>query len=256
MLRNVYLPLLVFGVSVSPAYAAPPGYQLSWSDEFDGNQLDMGKWTYLWPGKHDGAVRVPDAVSVQGGKMSISTYTKNGTHYTSFVASKLKQRYGYWEAAIDFHDASGVHSAFWLFSDSIGKIIGDPRNSGVEVDVIEHRAVNGYGKDIAGLSSMNLHWDGYGADHKHVGKDTPNAGLESGYHVYGLEWTPDSYSFFVDGKKLWQVAEPISQVPAYIILSSEVGAGGGWAGPVLPDYGPREKAVARMDVDYVRVYTK
>jgi beta-glucanase (GH16 family) len=94
---------------------------------------------------------------------------------------------------------------------------------------------------------MNLHWDGYGKDHKSAGTRTTIPVLTEGFHDYGLLWTKEQYIFYVDGKEVWRsTAGGVSQVPEYLKLSAEIGK---WGGDIskaeLPDY---------FEVDYVRVY--
>ncbi|UCD29171.1 MAG: glycoside hydrolase family 16 protein, partial [Planctomycetota bacterium] len=94
----------------------------------------------------------------------------------------------------------------------------------------------------------NLHWDGYGKEHKHTGSKSQHPGLQQGFHVIALEWMPDQYVIYVDGKEVWRTNEAVSHVEEYIILSLEVGK---WAGKIadakLPDY---------LYIDYVRVYQR
>jgi hypothetical protein len=95
--------------------------------------------------------------------------------------------------------------------------------------------------------NMALHWDGYGEDHMSEGEQFVIPGLSNGWHTFGLYWTPDVYVFYVDGEETWRTsAGGVSQVPAYVKLTDEVGE---WAGDIheadLPDY---------TLFDYVRVY--
>jgi beta-glucanase (GH16 family) len=69
----------------------------------------------------------------------------------------------------------------------------------------------------------------------------------TGFHTFGLLWTPEEYVFYVDGQETWRTqAGGVSQVPEYLLLSDEVGD---WGGDIetakLPD---------EFQVDYVRVY--
>jgi beta-glucanase (GH16 family) len=98
-----------------------------------------------------------------------------------------------------------------------------------------------------GKVTMNLHWDGYGKDHKSAGTNTTIRALIEGFHTYGLLWTPQECVFYVDGKEVWRTtAGGVSQMPEYLKLTEEIGA---WAGDLrkaeLPDH---------FEVDYVRVY--
>jgi len=92
----------------------------------------------------------------------------------------------------------------------------------------------------------NLHWDGYGVDHKHIGAQIPFAGIDKGFHTFGLEWTKDAYIFYVDGKETWRTSSAVSQRKEFMILSTELT---GWGGdPALGNF-PDE-----VGFDYVRVY--
>jgi beta-glucanase (GH16 family) len=92
----------------------------------------------------------------------------------------------------------------------------------------------------------NLHWNGYGANHKSTGKQVPIATIADGYHTFGLEWTKDVYVFYVDGQETWRSTSAVSQRNEYLILSTELT---GWGGdPALGNF-PDE-----VIFDYVRVY--
>jgi len=81
------------------------------------------------------------------------------------------------------------------------------------------------------------------------------ADAELAYHVYAVEWTPDTISYFVDQSKYFSVTNdhggsaswPFDQ-PFYIILNLAVG--GGWVG--APPAGLTFPIT--MSVDYVRAY--
>ncbi len=71
--------------------------------------------------------------------------------------------------------------------------------------------------------------------------------MSEGFHTFAVEWTPESYTFFVDGYKFYEVHEAISQIEEYIILSMEP---------------PQQEEISKMKlpdeyiIDYVRVYKK
>ena len=124
----------------------------------------------------------------------------------------------------------------------------------MEIDITEHRACDDAGKNLASRTLNNVHWDGYGKDHKSKGQMTDDLGLASGFHTYGLEWTKKGYRFFVDGKVTWTCPEPVSEKPQYIDLHCLVEPGG-WTGQVpAGGYGSRETTKTKMVVDYVRYY--
>jgi beta-glucanase (GH16 family) len=251
--------LLALALAVTPIHAEPPaGYTLKWADEFDGTQLDTAKWIHWLPGKRRQAMNVPEAVTVRDGLLTIATYTEGGKHFTGMISTKDKYEasYGYYEARIQWADAPGQWAAFWSQSPTMGKPVGDVATAGMEIDFVEHREVDHEGKRIAGKANFTLHWDGYGKDHKGKGHMTPELGLDKGFHIYGFEWTESAYRFYIDGKLRWEVKEPISKRPQFIILSSEVESGA-WSHTIpAGGYGDRTTSKTKLVVDYVRHYVK
>jgi hypothetical protein len=178
---------------------------------------------------------------------------------------KYMPRYGYVEARIEFDGSPGMWSSFWMQSDSMSYqppptgnpayTPYDPHRYGTEIDIVEHRSVNGYGCDISSQGTSSLLWDGY-AGHS-PGAQSAGGGLKSGvgdlsggFHTYGLEWTPDVQRFYYDDILVWTVNNltgdppgtpqggfsppcylaspspsvdgPVSNTNEYFILSSEV----------------------------------
>ena len=163
------------------------------------------------------------------------------------------QTYGYWEASIEFNDVPGMWSAFWIQTPTHGDPLGEPEVAGVEVDIIEHHATIA-GADTSDRAFTFVIWDGYGPETMTLLSFTENLGLATGFHTYGLLWTPQVWEFYVDDQLIWTVDAPISQVPEYMILSSEVEEGalpGSLPPGGLPD---RESSDVRMVVDWVRVW--
>jgi len=230
-----------------------------WHDEFGGNALDTEAWT-AYAGPRRDAVNTPDAVSVAGGVLTITTYTVDGTHFTGFLdtAGKRAWTYGWFEARVRFATSPGEWGAFWMSAPAMGQPVGDPGAGGAEIDVVEHRVRDSSGADISDRYVANVHWDGYGADHKHEGgSGAPAPGAVSpqgGWHVYALRWTAEGYEFFLDGVRQWGTAAGLSRRPEFIKLTCEV-KDSGWAGDVpAAGYGTRTESRTRMDVDWVRVW--
>jgi len=242
-----------------PAEAAPPeGYKPVWADEFDGNSLDTNKWIYWLAGRRRDAVNTSDAVSVTNGCLTITTYTQNGKNYTGMISTKGKfeRVHGYWEARIRFEDSPGTWSAFWLQSPTMGEPVGNTAKAGIEIDICEHRLISKENKEIAARVQHTLHWDGYGEAHQYDAQSTPDIGLDAGFHIYGFEWTDDTYRFYVDGKLTWTNTKAVSNANEFTILSSEV-QDFEWAGRVpAAGYGDLAASKTKMIVDYVRCYAK
>lgn len=251
--------LLVCAIGGFSAWAAPPqGFAAKpvFADEFRGDALDLSRWEYRGLGPRGLAIQTKDAVSVSNGHLVITTYSSRTTDgpeqvYSGMISTgeHFKMRYGYWEASVRCHYTSGMQPAFWLQSSTIGKQIVNPEQAGVELDIFEHVS----GRPDPDTFDHALHWDGYAADHKSVARFFTQPGLSDGkFHTFGLAWTPESYSFYVDGKLTLQLGKgdaPISQAEESIILSTEI-----YRAVPTDGYGTRETSTALFEVDYVRVY--
>lgn len=236
-----------------------PGYELAWQDEFDGDGLDTSTWEIITGSRRD-AINTADAVSVSDGVLRITTYTDAGIHYTGFLSSSgnYEPTYGFIESRILFQPSPGEWGAFWLQSNTMGNPVGDPATAGAEIDIVEHRAVDGSGTDISDQFASTVHWDGYGADHQ---SDTsgplppePAGTLSGSWHVYGVLWTDTGYTFYFDGEPLWTTSSGLSRRSEHLRLTCEV-EDASWAGNIpAGGYGTHETSTTIMQVDWVRVW--
>ncbi|HUU90500.1 MAG TPA: glycoside hydrolase family 16 protein [Phycisphaerae bacterium] len=239
----VILALSATGVAAGESAKPTADPNLVWSDEFDCTRLDMTKWSYRGLGPRKGGVNVKEAVTLDGnGHLVITTRKVGDQWHTGMIGTQgtFERAYGYWECRVRFQTQVGHWSAFWLQSPRYGKVIGDTKQSGTEIDIFEYLSKRGE------RIQHTLHWDGYGKDHKSQGKVADVPGVSKGWHTVGIEWKEDEYVFYVDGKETWRTRQGVSGTPQYVILSLEVGT---WAGDIaratLPD---------SVLFDYVRVY--
>lgn len=259
------LGLIFFMASTLLSHAVPAGYTLDWSDEFNGNSLNKTYWQYARNGWRNSAFDTPAAVSLTNGCLVITTYTEGGTNFTGFIdtQNKVARSYGYYEASILFSNAPGQWSAFWLQTPwmmntradgRLGKTNNNPTN-GVEIDIFEHRCTDKNGNSWVDGGDSALHWNGYGPEEKNAVWSSPKLGVAAGFHTYGLLWTSNSYTFYLDGKAIWRTsANLISSAKQFIRLTSEV-QDKSWAGRVpAGGYPNRASSQVKMLVDYVRYY--
>lgn len=231
------------GNSQTPAHILN-GYKLVWSDEFDGMYVNTAKWNYRAEGtvRNYGTVS-RNTISLDGKGNAIIQVTKdnNGKYYIGQLGTQglYETTYGYFECRAEMNKSLGPHVAFWLQSPTLGKTL-NPATDGAEIDIFE------YHRKEPGLIHHNIHWDGYGENHKQTGKKVPNFPIGTGFHTFGLEWTKDEYIFYVNGIETWRTSTAVSQRSQYIILSTELT---GWGGD--PATGSFPDAVK---FDYVRVY--
>ena len=174
----------------------PKGWELVWSDEFNGSSLDGAKWNIQTgdgtaegiPGWGNNELQSYQAanISVGGGSLTITARQEaaDGREYTSArinTANKLDVRYGRIEASIHAPGGQGLWSAFWML----------PTDSeygtwaaGGEIDIMEVFSRNPRPFNQAALHygmAWPLNTFTYA---KYEGVDPAD-----GFHVYAVEWT-------------------------------------------------------------------
>ncbi len=251
-------------------------FELVWSDEFDGNEVDTEKWDYRLcmmgkrhPAWTDKGVRIENGCAVfsifeENGEVVSSQLqtgynfmdepvieTKFQNEYLQWPIGKLKKnkfthRYGYYECRCRLQQREGWWSAFWMQSPIIGASL-DPKLTGSEVDIMESF-------HIGDVRPHNVFTGGYGQDMKnlHVGGKYTVPAHE--FHTFGLLWLPDKYVFYVDGKEDGVITENVSGIEEFLLISTEP------KGYRKENHRPTEEAHAAAKagdtflVDYVRVF--
>lgn len=221
-------------------------FELVWSDEFEGQQIDTTKWNY----RAEGSVRNYATVSrntiqiLGNGTFSIRVQKdSSGNFYVGQLSTQNTWlgKYGYYECRAWMNHSKGPHIAFWLQSPTMSNT-GNLALNGTEIDVFEYHRMN------PDSIYHTIHWDGYGSSHKQVGTRVFIPEIATGFHTFGLEWDSLKYVFYVDGIKTWQTNTAVSNRSEYMILSTELtGFGGNPALGTYPD---------SVVFDYVRVYQR
>ncbi len=249
--------LLLLALALNVSATPPAGYYLVWSDEFNGTSLDPTKW-WVWNQPDRSGYTVPDAVTVGGGYLTITTYSTNGSNYSAIVSSdaRFRERFGYIESSIEFNGSPGMFSDFWLQSANNGEFIGNPAASGAELDICEHRVTDtGDVDNISGNVTIDLHWNGYGSSEKTASSGLVGSGLGTGFHTYGCLWTSTNYNVSFDGSPIWSTNVGLSERTEIILLSCEVDSNS-FCG-IVPSggYGNFQTSTTTTVVDYVRFYS-
>jgi beta-glucanase (GH16 family) len=248
--------LLVAALALSAAFSplSAQTRELVWSDEFNGATLDTVTWSpstgYADESKYTAR---PENISVSSGILHLIARKESygGFGYTSaLIRTKgaASWRYGRIEARIKLPSGAGMVPAFWMMP--ADDAYGWWPTSG-EMDIMENPTTEP--TMIYGTAHAQAYSYFTGGTPKSASISVADA--ESAYHVYALEWSPDSLKFFVDAARYAVVTNdhagssswPFDR-PFYVILNLAVG--GSWvgsppAGVVFP---------VSMDVDYVRVY--
>ncbi|MDQ1501337.1 MAG: hypothetical protein QOI86_4677 [Actinomycetota bacterium] len=224
---------------------SPSQWVLSFHDEFDGTSLDKSKWAngFGWgqATRSNYGWCDPGANVVSGGVLvqRIDRVAKGGQPFSvGCINSKNRfaQRYGYWEARIRTASCFGARSAFW----------GKPNDESwpPEIDVVE---VNG---DASRMARFTVHWQDGGRHLESQGRFT-GPDFSDGFHTFGVEWTPDGVTWFVDGVERRHTSDGAGALegggPFYTILNSQVIDPDSTCGEVPAD--------SAEYVDYVRIWS-
>lgn len=244
-------------------------WTLVWSDEFNGARLDQAKWNVLLreQSKH-GELQyyVPDEVYVKNGLLHLrsrvrSYGSKNFTSGRIDTKGKFSPVYGRFEIRAKLPGGKGIWPALWLYpqnrnwqmeylmEDAVAKgkenLIPEERPWYTEIDIMEflgHQTNILYG---------TLHYCSYdGRRMSSSGTQTGDCDYTKDFHLYTLEWEPDSIRWYVDGRRFHATVNGIPHTPHYLILNTAIG--GTWPGnpdstTVFPQY---------FDIDYIRVYQR
>ena len=240
--------------------SAPPGnnWNLVWSDEFNGNKINSSKWDVTVSpksrksrpniGVRDWWWRENHAFLDGNGKLTLrASKVDRDTMYTGSVDSRgiFETRYGYFEARIKIAEtAKGNHTAFWMNGKNQGNVDGTA-NDGAEIDVFESAWLGDYTKSV-------IHIDGYKAAHRASTKRWNAPNIHSGYHTYGLNWTPKKLEVYYDGVKVTEYGDKdwVPDVRQWLWLSvgASFGDGNFRAQPV--------GTLSNAKVEYVRVWKR
>ena len=197
------------------------GWKLTWSDEFDGKEIDRAKWDYdLGNGFYDYDAKQwisgwgndelqyytkePDNAFVKDGMLHVRAI-KESLHGCGYTSARLKsrkrdggplfnQRYGRFEFRAKLPTGQGVWPGLWMLPQA--DKYGSWASSG-EIDVMEARGQEP-NKVVA-----TLHYGNRWPANVHTSKDyvLPDRGTIADFHVYAVEWEPGEIRWYVDGKE-------------------------------------------------------
>ena len=278
------LPLGVSAQTTTP----PSGYELRWSDEFNGTSLNTTLWNIEENGNGGGNQELQyyrkENVAVHDGNLVLTARRENYNN-KQFTSGRVNTRdkayfkHGIIQARIKFpKTANGVWPAYWMMGNDYGKV-GWPKCG--EIDIVETGNADGIknGTQTRHFGST-LHWGtGAGAAHKQYGTSylAPETNpLQNGdYHIITMEWNGNFMQMFYDLEdfsvsaknkaRFYSVSIPSStntsdigyyfQKPFFFIFNLAVG--GNYTGiynaggiTAMPNAGDE----AKMYVDWVRVY--
>jgi beta-glucanase (GH16 family) len=247
-------------------------WQLTWSDEFNGNSIDTNKWSFDSGAGNNGwgnneleyYTAQPQNIYVSNGFLHIVARRESyhGSRYTSAkirTRGRFNQKYGRFEFRARLPQGKGYWPAFWLMPEDAA--YGAWAASG-EIDVMENKGANP--SNVLGT----IHFGGtfprntfsHGPPYKFPAGDSV-----TNFHLYAVEWTSHAIRWYVDDhlyetQTAWWSSggpdgaavhppypAPFNQ-PFFVIMNLAVG--GNFDGnPDGTTVFPGE-----IQVDYVRVY--
>ena len=247
-------------------YDAPdsyPGYELVWSDEFNGSALDAGSWVF---DAGDGCpglcgwgnnelqyyTNSPDNLFFQDGKLIIEARKESygGKNYTSSrikTAGKKAWTFGRIDIRAKLPEGRGIWPAFWMLPQE--SPLGQWPTSG-EIDIME----------LIGSEPKRSHGTVHFGPGPGSTQISRSFSLDEGkfseqFHVFSLEWKENEIQWLIDGNLFSTVRKsdlgtsqyPFNE-PFYLLINLAVG--GNWPGaPDADTYFPQH-----LIVDYVRIY--
>ncbi|MCH8567936.1 MAG: family 16 glycosylhydrolase [Balneolales bacterium] len=252
--------LLLFSFS-----AQAQEWELVWSDEFGGEELDLSKWTFqLGTGANYGLINWgnneqqfytdrEENLFIQDGMLHIRALQEqfSGRSYTSARIRSYNKgdwTYGRFEVRAKLPEGQGLWPAIWMMPTD--NVYGGWPQSG-EIDIMEalgHQPHISYGSVHYGPVWPNNRF--------RTGSITkPEGTFSEDFSVYAIEWEPGVIRFYVDDQLFFIVTEnhlapynwPFDQRFHFIL---NVAVGGHWPG--YPD--ETTEFPQEMIVDYVRVY--
>jgi len=269
LLSSPFLPRLLAGAP-SGSQNNLEGWELIWSDEFDapdGTRINPAKWTAELGGDGWGNqekqlyTQRPENATIEKGALVIRALKESlagsrcwygPCEYTSArlnTQAKFEQKYGRFEAKIQVPGGRGTWPAFWMLGSNV---VEHSWPDCGEIDIMEN-----IGKEPSTVHGT-VHGPGYsgargiGAAHSL----DHQARMADAYHVFAIEWNPESIRWFVDDQMYHTVSASalpkgkpwVFDQPFFLLLNLAIG--GVWPGD--PDRNVVFPQVMR--VDYVRVY--
>lgn len=241
-------------------------YKLEWSDDFSGTEIDESKWSFQVGdgcpnlcgfGNNELQYYSSNSANarIENGRLIIEA-KKESIGKRAYSSAKLMTKdkadwkHGKIEIMAKLPSGVGTWPAFWMLPTVEGRKMVWPEDG--EIDIMEHVGFN------QGMIYGTIHTKKY--NHM-IGTHKTDSlfieGAESGFHLYGLEWTADELIWFVDGQEYNRIKRgnddatgwPFNEHKYHLILNLAVG--GNWGGKKGIDDRIWPQRIA---IDYVKYY--
>lgn len=242
-------------------------WELIWSDNFEGEQLDSTKWNRQvekagrFNEEWQRYTKSDRNAYLENNVLVIEAIHESQEHglnqYTSArlnTAGKFDFKYGKVSARMKLPYGEGIWPAFWMLGSNIDENGGDtPWPFCGEIDIME---LFGFKSDA--VVEANIHFANAKGNHDQMGLKpyTLKSGIFADeFHVFDLIWNEQNVSWWVDGEQyaVFPIGEKhLSMFHKEFFLLLNIAVGGTFAG--RPD--KTTEFPQKMYVDWVRVYQK
>lgn len=237
-------------------------FELVWSDEFDGNNVNRDYWTFEtgasgWGNNElqdytdgDNASVKDGILTIQARKTGSMATQKRGEYTSTRMITKEKQefQYGRIEARMKMPKGTGTWAAFWMLGGNFPETMWPHCG---EIDIMEYV---GFDQNVQNAAIHN--GSSFGNTFNKGKTTVENA--ENEFRVYGVLWDKYSIKFYVDSvdnvfytyqPKEYNLTTWPHDQPYFILFNLAIG--GSWGGKKGVD-----DTIFPVDflVDYVRVY--
>jgi len=229
----------------NPEISHQKEWKLVWQDEFEDDVLDVSKWNLEdWAAEKNNELQYysPNNVRVEDGSLKLVSKKEKfkGRDYTSgavHTMGKFSFLYGKVEMRAKLPASQGIFPAFWMMPDKENTWLP-------EIDIMEMLG------HLPNEVWMVLHWLDNTGTLKSDFSTFKGPDFSKDFHTFGIEWSPDSIVWLVDGEERFRSSEFIPSENMYLYLNTAIG--GNWPGS------PDDSTVfpTSYEIDYVRVYKR
>jgi len=277
------------GTAAAAVPSAPPGFTLTWSDDFNGASgtgVDTGTWKYdTGPGSTFGTGEIETMtnstanVFQDGGGHLVLRALHSGTNPTAgWTSGRIETQAATFGAPpggvvrmessiqqpnVTTANGAGYWPAFWMLGAPLRT--GTPWPTSGEIDILED--INGR-SSVFGTLHCGTNPGGVCNESTGIGSgERPCSGCQTGFHTYAVEIdrsvSPEQIRWYLDGANYFSLSASRVDAttwanavdhPFFIIY--DLAMGGGF--PAAFGGGPNAATVSggQMNIDYVAVYNK
>lgn len=228
-------------------YPLENNYELIFQDSFKGG-IDWNKWSWREPWSYNEdthkrntiwrkecVINTADGISLKADRQKELNKNACGL-ISSHKFLNILYCYVEVEAKMPPHGYQ-YFPAIWMYN----------RNGWLpEIDIVELMG------EESTSASFTHHWLDSTNNHKQKGKSfNLHMNLNDKYHIFSMEWTPQSITWFIDGYAYYKRISNIPNVPLFLICNIQAGGN-----PPFSHIFTENEVPKYMDIKSVKVYQK